>query len=150
MRHALVSLSQTPTNHRVGSDISWISVFVGVDMLKHENAASRLLFLLVAPCCNCQSRSLSEVQRSQPRFATLPVYGATLPLLLRCSPCFLWTAQTAAQQRHAEAWPEMQQLRQLGHVVAAGEATLEEVAPTRYNLVRLVLVRSMRAFQTLP
>ena len=48
--------------------------------------------------------------------------------------------QASAAQCKAEACPKTAMLRQLLGAVAAGEAALEEVAPTRYNLVRLVLV----------
>jgi hypothetical protein len=52
--------------------------------------------------------------------------------------------QASAARCKAEACPKAALLRQLCGDVAAGEAALEEVAPTRYNLVRLVLVCTRR------
>jgi hypothetical protein len=58
--------------------------------------------------------------------------------------------QASAARCKAEACPKAALLRQLLGAVAAGQAALEEVAPTRYNLVRLVLVSTRLLLDFLP
>ena len=71
--------------------------------------------------------------------------GMWVPAILLPADPGCSAVQASAAQCKAEACPKTALLRQLLSAVAAGEAALEEVAPTRYNLVRLVLVSSNTA-----
>ena len=72
---------------------------------------------------------------------------SAVPLLANPDPGEM---QASAARCKAEACPKASLLRQLCGAVAAGQAALEEVAPTRYNLVRLVLVSTRLLLDFLP